>query len=162
MSRGGRRRKGKRGRRGPGSSERRSGAAEQDFEDRESQPLGRRRDHPRDGAAREVSILDQMTSRPVQLQTLPPDGTVLEELIGAMQSEYGVPTTPQEYRLIVKTPVPEEQTDPSIDLKSATPAPPPEEQTQASGPRAGRRRRRNRRRGSGSEEEDTDVMETED
>ncbi|MGH2768178.1 MAG: hypothetical protein ACRDIF_04380, partial [Actinomycetota bacterium] len=37
-----------------------------------------------------------------QLKMLPPDGIVLEELISEMQAEYGLPSTPQEYRLTIK------------------------------------------------------------
>ena len=36
------------------------------------------------------------------LKTLPPDGLVLEDVISTMQREYGVPTTPQEYRLVLR------------------------------------------------------------
>lgn len=93
-----------------------------------------------------------MSARPTQLQTLPPDGTVLEELIGAMQSEYGVPTTPQEYRLIIKVPAPEEPTDPALEAKPAAVRAEPgtdEELESVPRQRSGRRRRRGRRRGGG-------------
>jgi hypothetical protein len=93
-----------------------------------------------------------MSARSTQLQTLPPDGTVLEELIGAMQSEYGVPTTPQEYRLIIKMPAPEEPTDPALEAKPAPVRAEPEtdeELETAPRQRTGRRRRRGRRRGGG-------------
>jgi hypothetical protein len=86
------------------------------------------------------------------LQTLPPDGTVLEELIGAMQSEYGVPTTPQEYRLIIKVPAPEEPTDPALEAKPAAAGSEPETDEELEAvprQRSGRRRRRGRRRGGG-------------
>ena len=95
-----------------------------------------------------------MTTLPGSLQTLPPDGTVLEELISAMQSEYGVPATPQEYRLIIKTPGTEDSTDPSIEVKAASPAAPPAESKAEDGSgaqaRGNRRRRRSRRRDPGS------------
>jgi len=89
--------------------------------------------------------VEQMRSLPTMLQTLPPDGTDLEELIGAMQSEYGVPATPQEYRLIIKTPAPEEPTDPALEVGSADPGPEPGGSV-AVRQRTGRRRRRGRRR----------------
>ncbi|HEX2054115.1 MAG TPA: hypothetical protein VHJ78_10375 [Actinomycetota bacterium] len=105
-----------------------------------------------------MSVLEEMSSRPARLKTLPPDGTVLEELIGALQSEYGVPTTPQEYRLIIKTPIPEEPTDPSLEVKAAAPerppvagAPPADEEGGIAPARAARRRRRGRRRGGAAD-----------
>jgi hypothetical protein len=153
VSRGGRRRKGKRGRKSPVAGERRPGSASEPVEEREGgQPAGRRRGR---GSAKEVSVLEQMSSRPAQLTTLPPDGTVLEELIGAMQSEYGVPTTPQEYRLIIKVPAPEEPTDPNLEAKPAAVRPEPEidsDEEEDGGlrpARSSRRRRRGRRRGGG-------------
>jgi len=39
--------------------------------------------------------------RPTNL-TAPPDGTILEEVIGDLQSEWGVPQYPQEYRITLK------------------------------------------------------------
>lgn len=43
-----------------------------------------------------------MQPRPRRLQTLPPDGLILEEVISGMQGEYGIPATPQEYRLLLR------------------------------------------------------------
>lgn len=157
MSRGGRRRKSRRGRRGPGAPEGQRNAGQETSEPREQQHSGgRRRSHGR-AAARETSVLDSMSSLPTSLKTLPPDGTDLDELIGALQSEYGVPTTPQEYRLIIKVPAPEEHTDPSLEVKAAAPAP-PQSETQADSDgeapparqRSARRRRRGRRRSGGA------------
>jgi hypothetical protein len=168
MSRGGRRRKGKRGRRGPGTPESQRGIKQEPAEPRDQQQHsgGRRRSHGR-AAARETSVLDSMSSLPTSLKTLPPDGTDLDELIGALQSEYGVPATPQEYRLIIKVPAPEEHTDPSLEVKPPAPSPQnaeprPETEVEGEGPpvrlRAGRRRRRGRRRPGGTTamEEDLD------
>jgi hypothetical protein len=112
-----------------------------------------------------------MSSLPTSLKTLPPDGTDLDDLIGALQSEYGVPTTPQEYRLIIKVPAPEEPTDPSLEVKP--PAPPsqhPETQPEDDGEapvarqRSGRRRRRGRRRtgGTAAADGDLDLMDADD
>lgn len=160
MSRGGRRRKGKRGRRGTASPERRPGP-EQEAPELDPHPAGRRRGQSRrSGGPREASVLEQMRSLPTTLQTLPPDGTVLEELIGTLQSEYGVPATPQEYRLIIKTPAPEEPTDPSLEVEP----PPPETQAgpepeMAARPRSSRRRRRRRGPGGGSAAADESVEE---
>lgn len=107
-----------------------------------------------------------MRSIPTQLQTLPPDGTVLEELIGAMQSEYGAPTTPQEYRLIIKVPAPEESTDPALEalpevalgevkeVKAAL----PEQEDVPRTPRPTRRRRRGRRRVPGAASERSEAV----
>lgn len=49
--------------------------------------------------------MEQMrTHRSKPLQTYPPDDLVLDDLIAGLQSEYGVPPTPQEYRLVIRTP----------------------------------------------------------
>lgn len=59
------------------------------------------------------SALQQMAGvRPDRPQTLPPDGLVLEDLISTMQQEYGTPSTPQEYRLVLK--VDEESADVAV------------------------------------------------
>jgi hypothetical protein len=92
-----------------------------------------------------------MSSLPTSLKTLPPDGTDLDELIGALQSEYGVPTTPQEYRLIIKVPAAEEHTDPQIEVKPEAVVAERPQADEADVPparvRPSRRRRRGRRRG---------------
>jgi hypothetical protein len=74
--------------------------------------------------------------RPTQAQTLPPDGVVLEELIANLQEEYGTPSTPQEYRLIIRVP----QQD------AASEKPPPTVTDPDEAPPARKRRRRGRRR----------------
>lgn len=75
-------------------------------------------------------------------KTLPPDGTVLEEVIADLEAEYGTPATPQEYRLILK-------------VASAEDAPPPadepprvkgDEEPPSPLPRRRRRGRRQSRR----------------
>lgn len=160
MSRGGRRRKGKRGRRGPVSPEHRAGSGQEVLQERESQPSGRRRGSGRGSGARETSVLESMSSLPTSLITLPPDGTDLDELIGALQSEYGVPATPQEYRLIIKVPAAEEpHTDPSLEVKpQVTPTIEPEPETSAiARQRPSRRRRRGRRRTGGTAAAEGDV-----
>jgi hypothetical protein len=160
VSRGGRRRKGKRGRRSTGG-ERQPGSGSDPVEERQGgQPTGRRRGR----GSKEVSVLEQMTSRPTQLTTLPPDGTVLEELIGAMQSEYGVPTTPQEYRLIIKVPAPEEPTDPNLEARPVAVRSEPEvdveeEEAILRPPRSSRRRRRGRRRSGGMAVTEVEIEE---
>lgn len=170
MSRGGRRRKGRRVRRGPGNPESQRGANQGSAEPREQQQQhsgGRRRSHGR-SAARDISVLDSMSSLPTSLKTLPPDGTDLDELIGALQSEYGVPATPQEYRLIIKVPAPEEHTDPSLEVKAPAPAAQSgetEPEVPAEPPtarqRPSRRRRRGRRRTGGTAvlDDDSDLVE---
>ncbi|MGQ0679471.1 MAG: hypothetical protein ACT4OM_07430 [Actinomycetota bacterium] len=93
-------------------------------------------------------IVDQMRTLPAQVRTLPPDGLVLEELISTMQTEYGTPSTPQEYRLIVKVPPPEDiasptaPAEPAAEVKKAD----PEESARRTN---SRRRRRGRRRSPG-------------
>jgi hypothetical protein len=82
-----------------------------------------RRAQPRPQAEREVQVLEAMLSRPRQLKTLPPDGLVLEELIAGMQSEYGVPSTPQEYRLLVKIASDDSIEQPGIEPKPSREVP---------------------------------------
>lgn len=99
-----------------------------------------------------------MRTLPTTVQTLPPDGLILEELISNMQTEYGTPTTPQEYRLIVKlstheeapaAPATDEKTEVAEDADDVTPRP----------PRSSRRRRRGRRRtGSATDDESGQVL----
>jgi len=85
--------------------------------------------------------------RPTTL-TLPPDGTVLEELIANMEAEYGTPATPQEYRLIVKVASAEEpfhlaEQDGPARTQAASNGEKPRRRSR------GRRRRRGRRGPSG-------------
>jgi hypothetical protein len=85
--------------------------------------------------------------RPKTLQTLPPDGVVLEDLISSMQDEYGTPTTPQEYRLLIKTPSTEGKAPPR---EPEDPEEAPQDSSEEAPVRAPRRRRRGRRgRGGG-------------
>ena len=42
--------------------------------------------------------------KPPATLTGPPDGTTLEDVIGALQSEWGVPQRPQEFRITLKLP----------------------------------------------------------
>ena len=138
MSRGGRRRKTKRPNRAAGvepqrllanpNSGREKGAA---------QSRGAVSNPPTEPG---VEVLEDMHSKPRQLQTLPPDGLVLEELIAVMQGEYGVPSTPQEYRLLVKTASEESAEQSAIEVKPSREF----SAAAASRPRTGRRRRRPR------------------
>lgn len=102
--------------------------------------------------------------RPSQL-TAPPDGQSLEKIIGELQSNYGVPAYPQEYRITIK--VAEEKpaasaqpaapkTAPAPDAapkREKAPAAPrvgPEGSEEEGGPeRPAKRRRGRRRRGRG-------------
>lgn len=86
------------------------------------------------------------------VQTLPPDGTVLEEVISNLQSEYGTPTTPQEFRLQVRVLGSETstiETDPADpqEVPEALPVtdkPDGDDSPAGSTARSGRRRRRRR------------------
>jgi hypothetical protein len=71
--------------------------------------------------------------RPKEL-TGPHDGTMLEEVIGDLQSTWGVPQHPQEYRLVLKVP---EKGDNGRQAAVATEeaVDPPDEQTDADKPR---------------------------
>jgi hypothetical protein len=107
--------------------------------------------------------------RPATL-TAPPDGQTLETLIGDLQSEYGVPQYPQEYRITVK--VADERAErPAAEEPSPRVPPPPAPpgngaprrekapgmktatgeapREQAAGAPRKRSRRRRRRRGGG-------------
>lgn len=104
--------------------------------------------------------MESMRTLPSSVQTLPPDGLVLEELISTMQTEYGTPTTPQEYRLIVKVPIHEEPAGPMDGDKETRLEPgDPENEDPAVRPnRSTRRRRRGRRRtGVAAGEGDADM-----
>lgn len=88
--------------------------------------------------------MEQMrTHRSKPLQTYPPDDLVLDDLIAGLQSEYGIPPTPQEYRLVIRTPSAEAEAADAIgeDAADAEEAPAPAG-TQMSA--SGRRRRRRR------------------
>ncbi|MCA1840576.1 MAG: hypothetical protein LC723_09640 [Actinobacteria bacterium] len=89
--------------------------------------------------------------KPTQAQTLPADGTVLEELIENMQNEYGTPSTPQEYRLIIKVPGPD-----AVVEKPVT-----QPRSDGDGPTQPRRRRRRgkRRRGGAARADAPDAPE---
>ena len=154
MSRGGRRRRGRH--RGPKTAPPRASMAVQEQAGSQPQPRSRRRRGRRGGVAREESVLESMSSRPRQLQTLPPDGLVLDELISDLKSEYGVPATPQAYRLIIKLPAEDQPDSEASDAEvpqAQTEKPEAPEgaqgQTEGSGNPARRRRRRRGRRGQG-------------
>ena len=59
------------------------------------------------------SVIDSMAPRRPTTLSLPPDGTVLDELIADLEAEYGTPSTPQEYRLILKVASAEEPVHPA-------------------------------------------------
>lgn len=109
--------------------------------------------------------------RPATL-TAPPDGQTLEGLIGELQSEYGVPQYPQEYRITVKVADERDRGERTSEEPAARVAPPPNppvpgaprrekapSMSSATGERSGdqaegapprkRSRRRRRRRGGG-------------
>ena len=101
--------------------------------------------------------------RPAQL-TAPPDGQSLDKIIGELQSNYGVPAYPQEYRITIKVaeekpaasaqPAPP-KTAPAPDAapkREKAPAPPslgPEGGDEPQADRPAKRRRGRRRRGRG-------------
>lgn len=91
-----------------------------------------------------MPVLEAMNMRPRVVQTLPPDGLVLEELIDGMRTEYGTPATPQEYRLIIKT-LSQEELSEGVPVEPVDQARPPKPGV-SSGARSSRRRRRDGRR----------------
>ena len=98
---------------------------------------------------------------------LEPDGKSLEGVIGELQSEYGVPQYPQEYRITIKiadgdtktaeAPAPAEST-PGPDapraaggpVREKAPAAPLMAREGGDGPKRSRRRRRRKRGGGGA------------
>jgi hypothetical protein len=98
-----------------------------------------------------------MRTLPTTVQTLPPDGLILEELISNMQTEYGTPTTPQEYRLIVKLPTHEEAPVAPASEPTAEAAESEDEATPRTA-RSRRRRRGRRRTGAASEDESGEAV----
>lgn len=89
----------------------------------------------------------------LQVKTLAPDGLVLEELISTMQSEYGTPSTPQEYRLIVKVPLAADAQGSAETGAGSGTAGPPQAEKAMDGAGPGRRRRRGRIQGPGAGEQ---------
>lgn len=85
--------------------------------------------------------MEQMHTHTKRLQTLPPDDLELDDLIAGLQSEYGAPPTPQEYRLVIKTPSAE--AEPSVDPEAGGPEV-GDTSTDAPISPSGRRRRRRR------------------
>lgn len=101
--------------------------------------------------------------RPESL-TAPPDGTTLDQVIGELQSQWGVPQYPQEYRITIKI---ADERDTRVERVEDAPSPAtvadrsaPRREKAPSAPRvdapegavreqAPRRRRRGRRRGRG-------------
>lgn len=155
MARGGRRRR-KRGPRPEGAQQQATGAQQGEGGRR------RRRRRGRGGGLTEKSVIEAMSSRPKTLITLPPDGQVLEEMIEDLQREYGTPTTPQEYRLLIKIPVApgatEAQSSPEGQIRLD---PVDEEETPDGEPRRKRRRRRRgRRRKTGADGEASEGAES--
>lgn len=105
--------------------------------------VGRRRRRRGRGAGGKIpSALERMAGpRPKSVQTLPADGIVLEELISTLQEEYGTPTTPQEYRLLIKVPSAEGAPSPP-EPEDSEEAPEAQPSTVTAGDRRSSRRRR--------------------
>jgi hypothetical protein len=140
----------------------------------------RRRGRPRTGqerAAAPKSSEDLVRAlpreRPATL-TAPPDGQTLEGLVGDLQSEFGVPQYPQEYRITLKVADEKERAERAqseegqarvapppnppaagsprrekAPAMNAAPTDPAREQSPGASPRGRPRRRRRRRRGTG-------------
>jgi hypothetical protein len=139
-------------------------------------PRRRRRGRSRSGQERTASpkssedlVRALPRERPTTL-TAPPDGQTLETLIGELQSEYGVPQYPQEYRITLKVADDKDRSErPAPEDPGAAPPPPAQAnggprrekapamssapgegaREQPAGPSRKRSRRRRRRRGSG-------------
>lgn len=101
--------------------------------------------------------MEQMrTHRSKRLQTYPPDDLVLDDLIAGLQSEYGVPPTPQEYRLVIRTPSAEAEAEAADaigeDAADAEETPAPAGTQMSASSRRRRRRRSASPRGPGPDE----------
>ncbi|HVF12916.1 MAG TPA: hypothetical protein VNA87_07515 [Actinomycetota bacterium] len=154
MSRGGRRRRGRRGPRPDQPAKPQSQGQQQTG----ARPGGRRRRRRGSGGGEPTGFaaaVKEMSFRQATLQTLPDDGQVLDEVIGDLKTEYGVPATPQEYRLFIKIPVAEEASE-KVAVEAVR-VDPRDEEASVDGevPKARRRRRGRRRRRPGSGESDT-------
>ncbi|MBW3590782.1 MAG: hypothetical protein KY393_02855 [Actinobacteria bacterium] len=136
MSRGGRRRKSRRRVPPPAKSQ---PASPSDAPSKKDRAGGAQND-----SGVEVSVVEQMRTHTKRLQTFPPDEVELDDLIAGLQSEYGIPPTPQEYRLVIKTPSaePEAAADPTTSVAQETSDATPPGGTPIS--TTGRRRRRRR------------------
>ncbi|MDQ3877702.1 MAG: hypothetical protein M3290_05045 [Actinomycetota bacterium] len=139
-----RRRRGRGGRRRSGSSQNKNPQQQQQQQqpkpppqEGSPQPTGQRRRRGRRGRERAADIPKSpessedlvravATERPAQL-TAPPDGQTLEQVIGELQSEWGVPQYPQEYRITLKVADEKDRKPPSARPSGAPadePAPP--------------------------------------
>ncbi|MEX2587319.1 MAG: hypothetical protein WD602_04915 [Actinomycetota bacterium] len=150
MSRGGRRRKSRRRGPVPGRSQASTGEAER---------AEGRSGAPQSSADVAGSAVEQMRTKTKPLQAYPPDDLVLDDLITGLQDEYGIPSTPQEYRLVIKTPSAE--ADPAADPaaqagEESSGSPPPLPDTPAAA--SGRRRRRRRVSTSSPPAEDSEEQ----
>ncbi|MFN2595183.1 MAG: hypothetical protein ABR579_09890, partial [Actinomycetota bacterium] len=111
-----RRRRGRGGRRRSGSAHKQTPQSQQQEKTADQvtphQTSGSRRRRGRRGRERAAEIQTSpassedlvraaVTERPATL-TAPPDGQTLEQVIGDLQSEWGVPQYPQEYRITLK------------------------------------------------------------
>lgn len=146
MSRGARRRSGRSGKRQgqkpPGAtSQAPRGNGQTKTAPGESPGRSRRRRRGALAKAGLSEIIHTMTGRRGRVETLPPDGIVLEEVVADLEQEYGTPATPQEYRLIIKVASPDEVAAANEEIARR-----PEQE--AARPQAARRRRRGSRRQS--------------
>ena len=94
-------------------------------------PRRRRRGRSRTGQDRAASpkssedlVRALPRERPATL-TAPPDGQTLETLIGELQSEYGVPQYPQEYRITLRIADERDRADRTASEDQAPQPPPP-------------------------------------
>ena len=115
MSRGGRRRR-RRGR-GPGRNGEADAAEDQRTPGGPRRRLSRRGRRPAAPRIERKSAIESMSSRPAKVTTLPPDGTVLEDLIEDLQNEYGIPSTPQEFRLVVRVATGDESKEAMVETE---------------------------------------------
>lgn len=153
MSRGGRRRRGRRGPRSDQPAKPQSQGQQQTG----ARPGGRRRRRRGGGGGEATGLataVKEMSFRQATLQTLPDDGQVLDEVISDLKTEYGVPATPQEYRLFIKIPAAEEASEKvAVEVR----VDPRDEEASVDGemPKTRRRRRGRRRRRPAFGEGDT-------
>lgn len=138
MSRGGRRRKSRRRSLSPAKSQSAPAPDATSKKDRAG---------PQSDSASGGSVVEQMRTHTRRLQTFPPDEVQLDDLIAGLQSEFGIPPTPQEYRLVIRTP----SAEPEVAADTITPVAQETQETSDATPpggtpisTTGRRRRRRR------------------
>jgi hypothetical protein len=142
MSQPRRRRRRRRGRRSPEGEKKQQKESQQKRERaQEASTSRRRRRRGRSGQRKKTSPAssEDLVRAPKKADpktlTGPHDGTTLEQVIGDLQTTWGVPQYPQEYRLLLKVPEEKDQARDASVTATEEALDPPDEQTDADKPR---------------------------